>query len=229
MDVKTPGAALAVPRTVLFDFDGVLVHGDSFESFLRSRLRRAPWRWPLLVPVLPFMPLLLRSPRGKGLLARLLLRVVTLGWSEPRYRRIAADFGRRFAQRPGVFLRDGIHALRCHLAAGDRVLIVSATEITLLDAILDTIALTGVERIASRVRSGRFGLRADPHNYGAVKVRQLVAHGIAAPWDRAYSDALPDLPLLAGARRAVLVNPDARTERVLRRALGERLEVVGWS
>ena len=229
MDVTTADDAPAAPRTVLFDFDGVLVRGDSFEAFLRRRFRRSRWRLLPVLPLLPLLPVILSGPRGKGLAARVLFRCATLGWSEARYRREATAFGRSLAQRPGAFLRDGVLALRRHLTAGDRVLIVSATEATLLDALFDELKMPAVPRLCSVVRGGWTGPRIALHNYGRTKPATLAAHGIAPPWDLAYSDALSDLPLLAGARRAVLVNPDARTERALRHALGERLEVVGWS
>ena len=229
MEATIADAAQAAPRTVLFDFDGVLVRGDSFEAFLRRRFRRSRWRLLPVLPLLPLLPMVLASPRGKGLAARALFRCATLGWSEARYRREAEAFGRSLAQRPGAFLRDGVLALRRHLAAGDRVLIVSATESTLLDAMLDELKLPAVPCLCSTVRGGWLGPRVVMHNYGKAKPATLAAHGVMPPWDLAYSDALSDLPLLAGARRAVLVNPDARSERALRRVLGERLEVVGWS
>ena len=44
-EAETPAGADAVsPRVVLFDFDGVLIRGDSFYLFMRERYRRSWWR-----------------------------------------------------------------------------------------------------------------------------------------------------------------------------------------
>ena len=59
MNQAVSPAAAATPRVVLFDFDGVLVRGDSFSGFLRARVRRQAWRLALLLPLLPALPLLL--------------------------------------------------------------------------------------------------------------------------------------------------------------------------
>ena len=47
-----------------------------------------------------------------------------------------------------------------------------------------------------------------------------------APWAISYSDSLADLPILAAAHKAVLVEPSALHERVLRAALGDTVELV---
>ncbi|HEX7110862.1 MAG TPA: haloacid dehalogenase-like hydrolase, partial [Mizugakiibacter sp.] len=197
-------AADAARRVVLFDFDGVLVRSDSYELFLRERFARARWRLLPALPLLPFLPLLLRSVRGKGWVARAFTRLATFGVGEARFRAHAEAFGRALARRPRAFLREGVATLRRHVAAGDRVLIVSASEETLLGAILDELGLGDIERIGTPVRAGWLGVRAAPHNYGAVKLRRLAERGIAPAWAVAYSDALSDLPLLCGAERAVL-------------------------
>jgi phosphatidylglycerophosphatase C len=221
-------AACAQPRVVLFDFDGVIVRGDSFETFLRESLARSRWRLLLALPVLPFVPLLLPTRAGKKFLGRVFLRVVTFGWGEAGYRRRTAAFGQAYARRPGVFLREGVVALRRHVAAGDRVVIVTGCEQSVLEAILDEVRLSGVELLASRVRGGWFGMRSQFHNFGPAKVRGLMAAGVGKPWNVAYSDSLADLPMLQGAERAVLVNPTAKQVKRATRSLRDRLEVVHW-
>lgn len=224
-DANADGAAR---RVVVFDFDGVLVRGDSYEQFLRERFARARWRLLPALPLLPLLPLLLRSARGKGWVARVFTRLATLGVGETRFRTHAEAFGRALARRPRAFLREGVATLRRHVAAGDRVLIVSASEETLLGAILEELGLGDIERIGTPVRAGWLGIRAAPHNYGATKLRSLAERGIAPTWAVAYSDSLSDLPLLRGAARAVLVNPEPRALARFGRALGERVQVVYW-
>lgn len=215
-------------RVVIFDFDGVIVRGDSFEAFLRWRLRKQPWRLLPVLPLLPFVPLLMATAAGKGWLARVFTRVALVGVDEPRFRAAIALFAARFAADPRHFRADALARLRQHRAAGDRVIVCSATERGLLTALLLALGLGDVERVGSRVAVSRWGLRVVWHNYGATKPQALLQGGLRR-WHVAYSDAWSDLPLLRGAAdEAVLVNaPRALVERFAQR-LGERLRTVHW-
>jgi phosphatidylglycerophosphatase C len=222
-------ASTAQPRVAVFDFDGVLVRGDSFESFLRSRLRAQPWRLILALPVLPLVPLLMSTAAGKGWLARVFTRVATLGHGEAGFRRIVLAFARRFGANPENFLVDGLAQVRAHLAAGDRVIIASATEAHLLDCLLHSLQLSQLERIGSHVSASWVGLRVHRHNYGETKPALLRERFGLTRWEVAYSDAWSDLPLLEPAAEAVLVNPTpALAQRFLLR-LDARLQVVRWN
>jgi phosphatidylglycerophosphatase C len=220
-----PGAA---PRVVVFDFDGVIVRDDSFRTFIRESLRGARWRLLLVLPVLLFVPLLWPTWMGKKLFVRAFIRAATIGWGEAGYRRRVAAFGRAYARRPGVFLRDGVAVLRQHVFAGDRVFVVTGCEQSLAEAILDEVKIDGVELLASRVRGGWFGVRVLAHNFGKAKVTRLVAAGAPAPWAIVYSDSLADLPILRGAEDAVLVNVTGKLAKKASRALKERMRIVHW-
>ena len=218
----------ATPRVVVFDFDGVLVRGDSFESFLRWRLRAHPWRGLPALPLLPFVPLLLRSAWGKGWLARLFTRLATWGDSEASFRRAVATFAGRFGADAANFHADGIAVLQAHRAAGDRVIVASASEHGLLGALLSTLGLGEVEHLGSDVAVTRFGLHVRRHHYGAMKPVALAEHYGLSRWDIAYSDAWSDLPLLEQADEAVVVNPSAELAERFRETLGDKLRVVAW-
>lgn len=216
-------------RVVLFDFDGVIVRHQTLELYFRERLTgMGRWRLLLGLPVLPFIPLLIPTVAGSRLLGRMFLRVVTFGRREATYRRQAAAFARAYARRPGVFLRDAVATLRRHVDAGDRVVIVSGNDLTLVEAILDEVNLVGYELIASSTRGGPLGVHFTVHNVEVMKVRTLDKAGIPRPWAIAYSDSLSDLAMLRAADRAVLVNPSPREEKKARRALADKLEVVHW-
>jgi phosphatidylglycerophosphatase C len=221
-------ASAAPMRVVLFDFDGVIVRGDSFETFVRETLRGARWRVLLALPVLPFLLLLWPTFFGRNLIARSFIRAATFGWGDAGYRRRIADYGRAYARRPGVFLRDGVIALRRHVAAGDRVYVVTGCEHSLAEAILDEVKLDGIELVASRVRGSWCGLRVLSHNYGKAKVARLATLGSVAPWACVYSDSLADLPMLRGGEEAVLVNASEKVAKKASRALKERMRVVHW-
>jgi phosphatidylglycerophosphatase C len=216
-------------RVVLFDFDGVIVRHQTLELFFRERLSgMGRWRVLLVLPLMPFVPLLIGSVAGSRLLGRVFLRVVTLGRRESAYRRQLTAFARTYARRPGVFLRDAVATLRRHVDAGDRVVIISGNDITLVEAILDEVSLSGYELVASQTRGGLFGVHFTRHNVEALKVSTLERAGVPRPWAVAYSDSLSDLPMLRAADTAKLINPSPKIEKKAARALGEKLQVLHW-
>jgi phosphatidylglycerophosphatase C len=213
------------PRTVLFDFDGVLSHGDAFYLFIRERYRRSLWRTPLAVLALPWLLVLLLARRR--LPRRSLVHIALLGLGERGYRRAAEQFADHLARRPRQFLRDGLLALRRHQAAGDRVIVVTGCEQMLVTRLLAQLGLPEVEIVASQVRPGWFGMRLQQHNLGARKLRRLRALGLGS-WDVAYSDSEHDVPMLRPAREAVLVNASPAQCKKVERALGHATTRVEW-
>jgi len=92
------GVDAALPRVVLFDFDGVLMHGDAFYLFMRERYRRSWWR-PLLA-LLSTPLLLLQLPFSRRLPARVLVCIALLGLGERHYQAAANAFAASLARRP---------------------------------------------------------------------------------------------------------------------------------
>ena len=224
-------AVLAVkqtPRVVLFDFDGVLMHGDAFSRFVRSRFRQSWWRALLALLVLPvLLPFYaIRSLRIP--IIGVLVRISLLGLSPSRFEALIRAFASELVGKPRIFIRDGISAMRRHIVEGDRVVIVTGCEETLVRAIFDSIGLPDLEIIASRLRGGRLGMCKLVHNFGSAKPGQIALRGISEPWDLAYSDSAHDIPMLKRATEAVLVNADARTSLRVRRALGHETRAVNW-
>lgn len=210
---------------VLFDFDGVLIHGDAFGLFLRERYRRAPWRQLLLLSALPWLLLgWLVSWRWP---VRSLVHLGLLGVGERRYAAAAATFAAQLARRPRLFSRDAILALRRHQAAGDRVIVVTGCEHTLVAAILAELGLTVPEVLASQLRPSWLGMRVQRHNVGQRKLQSLAEHGVAS-WRIAYSDSSLDIPMLKPAAEAVLVNGTPAVCRRVEKALGRSITRVEW-
>jgi phosphatidylglycerophosphatase C len=221
-------ADTGVRRVILFDFDGVLVRGDAFAKWLRQRFAQAWW---LAIPVLLLAPALLLASvtsRGRRMSVRLVVTLALVGLDEATYRRRAHAFGRTLARDTRDLSRAAFAALNAHRQAGDRVLVVTGCEETLARAILDELGLASVELVASHVVPDRLGLRVAVRNVGREKLRQLALHGIHPEWDLAYSDSLVDLPMLAGARASVLVNPRGDTFARATQRLGSRVTAVDW-
>lgn len=212
-------------RVVLFDFDGVLLHGDAFHMFLRQRYARAPWRALLAVMCVPV--LLLQVVVSRLAAERTLSRVALLGMHERRYQKLIDAFAAHLVRRSRACCRDGVRALRRHLADGDRVLVVTGCEQRLVNAIFRELGLGDVEILATQWRNRWFGMQLTWHNVGARKVQMLLRRGVRV-WHLAYSDSLRDVPMLKAAADAVLVNGTPARCRKLERALGRAITRVHW-
>ncbi|WP_430391416.1 haloacid dehalogenase-like hydrolase [Dyella sp. 20L07] len=218
-------AAVVAPRVVLFDFDGVLIHGDAFHLFMRNQYQRSLLRKLAALMALPWMALVV--PFSRKLALRPLVHVGLLGLNERRYKAIAEAFGASLVRRPRQFCRDGLLALRRHQAAGDRVIVVTGCEHVLVSHILDQLGIQDVEVLASQLRPGLFGMRVKLHNVGRRKPARLAAFGVSE-WQVAYSDSLVDAPMLKPAAEAVLVNGTPRLCKKLEKALGRTITRVDW-
>ena len=212
-------------RVVLFDFDGVLIRGDTFAMFMRNRYARTRWRKGLVLLLSPWFLLVLPFSRRRVL--RSLVHLGLLGLDEARYRDLAQAFAAGLVRQPGRFCREGLSVLRRHQAAGDRIVIVTGCEESLVRGVLAELGITNVEVFASRLRPGRLGMRSDWHNIGRRKVELLARHGIEA-WQVAYSDSSQDLPMLALAAEAVLVNATPKLCKRVEKALGRSVTRAEW-
>ncbi|HEY0199686.1 MAG TPA: HAD family hydrolase [Rhodanobacter sp.] len=219
------GEAVIAPRVVLFDFDGVLIHGDAFYLFMRDRYRRSLLRKLLAFLALPW--LLLRLPFSRWLPTRSLVHIALLGVGEKRYVAAAQAFAATLTRKPKQFCRDGLQMLRRHQAAGDRVIVVTGCEHVLVSGILSELGLGGVEVLASQLRPGWLGMRIKLHNVGRCKPLQLAAYGVKA-WQLAYGDSVHDIAMLKAATEAVLVNATPKLCKKVERALGRSVTRVEW-
>lgn len=219
-------AVVATAKVVLFDFDGVLIHGDAFHLFIRQRLLRSSWRLAVTLLAAPVLFIVLAfSRRWKPWL---LIRIALLGLSQKRYQQAAETFAADLVQRSRLFCRDGLRVLRQHQLDGDRVLVVSGCEQVLISAILRDLGLTELEVLASTLRPGWLGMRPLRHNIGRRKVLALRAHGVAN-WQRAYGDSMFDAAMLEQADEAVLVNGTPSLCMKMEKALGRAVMRVQWS
>lgn len=216
---------VAAPRVVLFDFDGVLIHGDSFYLFMRERYATSWWRKGLAVLALPW--LLLQLPFSRRWPLRTLVRIGLFGLGQQAYQTAANTFAAKLARRPRQFCRDGLQALRRHQALGDRVLVVTGCEHTLASGILEQLGLSNLEVVASQLRPGWLGMRPLRHNVGRRKVQSLAEHGVTA-WQVAYGDSIHDVAMLKLAAEAVLVNGTPTLCKKVEKALGRTLSRVAW-
>ena len=221
----TTEVTASATRTVLFDFDGVLIHGDAFSLFMRERYERSVLRKLAVLLALPWLLLVL--PFSRQQVARSLVHIALMGLSERRYQAVAQAFAASLVRRPRQFSRDGLQALRRHQAEGDRVIVVTGCEHVLVSQILDQLGLSGIEVLASQLRPGMLGMRVKLHNLGRRKPALLAALGVKE-WHIAYSDSLVDVPMLKPAGEAVLVNGTPKLCKKMEKALGRTITRVDW-
>lgn len=218
-------ASASAQRVVLFDFDGVLLRGDAFHLFVRQRYVRAPWRGLLVLACLPV--LLIQVVLSRLTAGRTLSRIALLGVREPRYQSLVNAFAARLVRHSRMCCRDGLRALRQHLAAGDHVVVVTGCEQRLVSAIFRELGLAEVDILAAQWCDRWFGLHLTRPNVGVRKVQLLARHGLTA-WQVAYSDSLRDVPMLRLAAEAVLVNATPARCKQLEKALGRAVTRVHW-
>jgi HAD superfamily hydrolase (TIGR01490 family) len=116
----------------------------------------------------------------------------------------------------------GTHALaQLHLAAGQRVWLVTAAPIELGRVIATRLGLTGALGTVAEIEDDRYtGRLTGDLLHGPAKeiaIRELAAvHGLDLTACTAYSDSINDVPMLSTVGHAVAVNPDARLRRTAR-------------
>ena len=199
------------PWVAVFDLDGTLTWSDTLVLFLASYLRRHPWRlirlWRLPFSLLDF----LLQNRDRGKLKSSVIRTVMGGASRADVDSCADAFVHDLQPRRR-FRPAGLAVLEAHRAAGDRLVLLSASPDLYVPAIG---RLLGVERsLCTEIQwqGDRLdGALRSPNRRGEEKLRCL-------DWLRtqypglpvvAYGNSASDLDHMRKADRALLVNGNA--------------------
>lgn len=214
------------PRLVLFDLDGTITRRDTLSGYVLGYALAHPWR---LLGFLLFMPAVIRFlfDRDRGRLKGKLLAAVMGGATRDSVARYNTGYIPRLLAR-GVFPEAKL-AIEQHRAAGDHLVLMSATVDLYVPAIAETLGFH--EWVCSRVNWRADG-KLDGHLVGAnvrddQKARELKRLAAAHPGRRimAYGNSLPDLPHMRLADRAILINPS----KTLRRAAADLpVEFKNW-
>jgi len=200
-----------VQRLALFDLDGTLTRGDTYQGFVRRLLALHPARWPrallLPLPIAAFALGLIDRGSLKGAILRLLFKGMS--------RAHIAAFAQRYASavvQEQVF-PEALSALQGHLAAHDHVVVLSASP----DLYVPQIGrlLGAHETICTRIRwdgERLDGRLAGPNRRDQEKAQVLqrlrAAHpGLAVI---AYGNSTPDLDHMRLCEQAVFVNAGRR-------------------
>lgn len=214
-------------RLVVFDFDGVLVAGDSMASLLKRLIVERWWKRAIALVVFPVAMPLLVSKRFLPFGASVFRRIAFIGLGGAELRERLESFGRELAADARKAKPRAVAALRAHVAAGDRVIVASGSEEKIVRAVLAALGLPDVGVIASQIELEPAVL-IRRHCYGAAKCVALAEAGHER-WDVAYSDSLADLPLLRAADRPVLVDAKPAMVAEATRLLGRAPELIDWT
>jgi len=222
MTDATTGAQL-----VVFDLDGVIARSDTMAALIQKRLLGHPLKAIAGVTPAAAWFLLRAIPSARIRMSQALGRVALAGFDGAGYAKLAREVGGALGRDPRWILADGRAAVLNHQALGDRVLITTGTEAILARAFLDAIGLDEIELIGTTVHFENRRPLYEFHNLGANKVSSLRERVGGARINLFYTDSNLDLPLARLSARTILVNPDARLERIFRWGAG-RVEVVRW-
>jgi phosphatidylglycerophosphatase C len=208
------------PRTssrsvALFDLDGTLTFHDTLMPFLIGFAARHPSRLGGVWRLAPALAAYARD-RDRGLLKSRLISVAMGGARRGEIAAYAAEYVRRLEPR-GVFRAGALATLEAHRAAGDHLVLLSASPDLYVPSIgehlrfertLCTEVLWDGDRLNGALKT--------PNRRGNEKVRCLEWLRTQYPHAPivAYGNSDSDLPHMNRADRAVLVNANARARRL---------------
>jgi len=219
-------ASQAPRRLALFDLDGTLTRHDTFLPFMLGLLLRQPARWlrlPLvLAPVLRYLTKRLDRGGFKGAV----LHALFGGF--PRVRMDAWASGFAATAVPGRLFSEAHQTFKGHLAAGDYVVVLSASPDLYVPLIARHLGAHEVHCTAIRwhgdVLDGRL---SGPNRRDEEKSRVL--DGLRATHPGlpviAYGNSAPDLIHMRRCEQAVYVNANSQLAAEL---AAEGIHCVNW-
>lgn len=216
----------AGPRVVVFDLDETLTHYDTFLPFLRGYLRRHPRRALGLLGLPLRLLAFWRWGRRTWVKCNVLLAFVG---GEPRARlqtwaKEFVDHLLQTAMRPASLQR-----LRAHQAAGDRVILATASFDIYVQPLAQRLGIDEVlaSCVAWDARDRLAGIQGENcrDREKLARLKDLLGADFPAARVIAYSDSHADLPLLAWAGQGVAVSP---TPRLAQRAEALGLRIEQW-
>lgn len=222
----SPSMAGRAGRLAVFDLDGTITRRDTLVPYLIGYARRHPsglWRlWRLPFSLARFA----LGLSGRGRLKSSLIRQVMLGTPRAEVESWSAEFCR---SRLPVLLNPGaLEAIERHRAAGDRLVLLSASVDLYVPAIADTLGFDEVICTGVSWHDGRLeGRLTTPNRRDEEKLRcieRLRAAHPAAPI-AAYGNAASDFAHLLAVEAPLVVNASASTRR---KAAALGLPVGDW-
>ena len=221
-------AALVVPPKVdsaaFFDVDNTMMQGASIYYFARGLAKRryfttgdlARMAWKQLR-----FRLMAAEHSGDIATTREAALAFIAGWKVEDVARLSEEI---FDELMADKIWSGTRALAdLHLAAGERVWLVTAAPVELGTVIASRLGLTGALGTVAQVRDGHYtGKLVGDMLHGPAKAIAIKAIAAAEGLDlakcTAYSDSINDIPMLNAVGNAVAVNPDSALRRIAKQS-----------
>jgi phosphatidylglycerophosphatase C len=214
-------------RLAIFDLDGTITRRDTLSPYVFGfLLRRRPWRFPLLLLLLPVVLCYVLRVIGRGgLKAGLIL--LAMGGARRKYiEEWTATFVAALTAE-GVF-PEAVAAIQAHARAGDHLVLLSASTDLYVPAIAHALGFREVICTGVRWRGDRLlGTLTTPNRRGKEKARCVAALRERHPGMQAvaYGNATSDLAHLKLVERGVLVNGSKHARR---EASGDAIMCADW-
>lgn len=217
------------PSSIVFDLDGTLLDGDSATAWMIGRIRSSWSRTAIAIAAAPLAGLLMTQSRTRRWGASIGLWIASAGQNEDDLRASFGAFadGINRGEGPIAWRAAGLKALRGHIEREESVIIATAAPAWLAEKLIEGLNLPTIAVIGSTLGpwlGGWIGIRHCRHQ---AKCDALAASGHGRQWAVAYSDSADDLPLLALADRACLVNGSDLTLARFAKA-GVAVEAISW-
>jgi phosphatidylglycerophosphatase C len=201
----------------VFDLDGTLTHHDTLLPYLAAALAAQPARaWRL--GVVPFALVCFALDRDRGRLKSRLIRALLGGCSRAEVDSLTMRY--LDGHWPRLFRREALAELERHRAAGEYLVLLSASTDCYVTAIgrrlrVDEVICTELKWVGERLD----GALVTPNRRGEEKSRCIArlreAH--AAARFAAYGNSRSDLDHLSQVESGVLVNGSAAARRAARK------------
>jgi len=220
---------MPAPSSIVFDLDGTLLDGDSTTAWMIGRIRSSWSRTAIAIAAAPLAGLLMTQSRTRRWGASIGLWIASVGQNEDDLRTSFEAFaaGVNLGEGPIAWRPAGLVAVSEHIGRKESVVIATAAPAWLAEKLIEGLNLPTIAVIGStlgRWRGGWIGIRHCRHH---AKCDALAAAGHGRRWNVAYSDSADDLPLLALADRACLVNGSEVTLARFAKA-GVAVEAMSW-
>jgi HAD superfamily hydrolase (TIGR01490 family) len=217
-------------RAAFFDVDGTIVAGDivrygvEIRTMDRSRLGRLAW----IAGFLPRVPWLMALDAWRRAAFQRSFYRLYRGLSPDELERRAEALFRSYVE-PRIF-PDAVERIERHRARGDRVVLVTGSVEPIVSPLAEHLGVSSVIAPRLAVDGGRLtGELEEPPIAGERKAARMAAfaadNGIDLAASVAYGDSADDLPMLALAGRAAVVNPRGR---LLDQAMARNWEILYW-
>lgn len=202
---------------VVYDLDGVITRKDSFVAFMTLRFRQAPQRIATVLIAVALGLLSTRPGRRRRITHRVTAIALT-GLNTDDYAALTTAFGRQIGCDPKWVRAETVQRIRQQHAAGVRIVIATATERRLAEALLASADVPYDLLSASCLTDTPTGMAVTDHRIGARKAQALTELRIPLGDAEFVTDSISDLPTARAAARLILVGASSRTRKRYLRA-----------